>query len=38
MKKIASGGGRMRTAGSGEADDTVDKLRPSLCMVQSVPD
>jgi hypothetical protein len=38
MKKIASRGGRMGTAGSGEADDTVDRLRPSLCMVQSVRD
>lgn len=31
-------GGRIGTVGSGEADDTVDRLRPSLCMVQSVPD
>jgi hypothetical protein len=31
-------GGRMGTVGSGETDDTVDKLRPSLCMVQSVCD
>jgi hypothetical protein len=37
MKKIASGG-RMGTASSGEADDTVDKLRPWFCMVQSVLD
>ena len=34
--KRSPAGGRMGTAGSGEADDTVDKLRPSLCMVQSV--
>src|ERR1700745_102581 len=37
MKRIFSGG-RIRTAGSGEADDTVDRLRPALCMVQRVPD